>query len=116
MIDAHQFGHVVDVTEDGVGGENVRVGLVEEGPDQVQAADTATFVDALGDDVGAVPTTTWNDAFIFGDIYSEEAQQVLTSELVTGFSDRAPKVAGDKWLQKKVRVRDLLEALTRQTL
>ncbi|MGR3608144.1 MAG: primase-helicase family protein [Sulfitobacter sp.] len=68
---------------------------------------------ALGGGNLAVPTTTWNDAIIYGDISSEEAQKVLASELITGFSDRAPKVAGDKWIQKKFRVRDVLETLTR---
>ncbi|UWQ46871.1 hypothetical protein [Leisingera aquaemixtae] len=73
----------------------------------------SALASALGNSIYTVPTTTWNDAIIYGDIYSEEAQKVLDSELVTGFSPRAPKVAGDKWIQKKFRLRDGLEALTR---
>ncbi|WP_141468078.1 DUF5906 domain-containing protein [Pelagimonas varians] len=67
----------------------------------------------MDDDLRVTPTARWNDATIYGDLNSEEAQKVLASELISGFSERAPKVAGDKWIQKKFNVRVVLEALTR---
>mgnify|MGYP003631832515 CR=1 FL=1 len=76
-------------------------------------ASPSALASTLGGVIDIVPTSTWNDAIIYGDLHSEEAQKVLGSELVTGFSHRAPKVAGDKWFQKKFRLRDGLEALTR---
>ncbi|MEO9632152.1 MAG: hypothetical protein ABJG14_17110 [Sulfitobacter sp.] len=63
--------------------------------------------------LGVTPSIHWNDAVVYGDLHSEDAQKVLDSELVTGFSPHAPKVAGDKWIQKKFRLRDGMEALTR---
>ncbi|MDE4141914.1 DUF5906 domain-containing protein [Phaeobacter gallaeciensis] len=75
-----------------------------------------SLASALGGGIDIVPTTQWNDAIVYGDLFSEEAQKVLNSELVTGYSPRAPKVAGDKWTQKKFRLRDGLEALTRHPI
>ncbi|MEM6384655.1 MAG: primase-helicase family protein [Pseudomonadota bacterium] len=57
-------------------------------------------------------TEILNDATVFGDLSSPESQAVLSSELITGFSPRAPKVAGDKWLQRRFPFGSYLEALT----
>ncbi|SPJ30456.1 hypothetical protein [Falsiruegeria mediterranea] len=57
---------------------------------------TSALASTLGGGVDIVTTAKWNDATIYGDIHSEKAQKVLDSELVTGFSTRAPRVAGDK--------------------
>ncbi|UWQ38471.1 hypothetical protein K3552_05535 [Leisingera aquaemixtae] len=85
----------------------------ENQPHLKSTATPSTLASVLIDASSVLPSTQWNDATVYGDLYSEEAQKVLDSVLVTGFSSRAPKVAGDKWIQKKFRLRDGLEALTR---
>ncbi|MEM6890546.1 MAG: primase-helicase family protein [Pseudomonadota bacterium] len=57
-------------------------------------------------------TTVMNDATVFGDLNSPEAQAVLKSELITGFSQRAPKVVGDKWIQRRFQFNAYMEVLT----
>ena len=53
------------------------------------------------------------DALIVGDLNSPEALEVLDSELVVGFSERAPRVAADKWVQKRITWREGLNGFAR---
>ncbi len=64
----------------------------------------------------AVPSEKLNDALVYGDLDSPEAQAVLTSELITGFSPRAPKVAGDKWIQRRFPFQSYLDTLTQHPI
>ncbi|WP_299406110.1 hypothetical protein [uncultured Roseobacter sp.] len=60
-----------------------------------------------------IASTVINDATVFGDLNSSEAQSVLKNELITGFSQRAPKVAGDKWIQRRFPFSTYMEVLTK---
>ncbi len=53
-----------------------------------------------------------NNAQVFGNLETPETKAVLDSELITGFSPRAPKVAGDKWIQRRFPLSAYLEVLT----
>lgn len=53
-----------------------------------------------------------NAAFVIGDLDTPESQAVLNSHLIVGYSDRAPKVAGDKWVRGDMPLRDYLEQFT----
>ncbi len=62
--------------------------------------------------MNSAATAVMNDATVFGDLESPEAQAVLKNELITGFSPRAPKVAGDKWIQRRFPFITYMEVLT----
>ena len=53
-----------------------------------------------------------NDALVIGDLDSPESQAVLNSQLITGYSNRAPKVAGDQWVRGAMPVRNYLDQFT----
>lgn len=63
--------------------------------------------------IGSSSTSVMNDAVVFGDLNSPESQAVLKSELITGFSPRAPKVASDKWLQRRFPFSAYMDGLTK---
>ncbi|MEP3845555.1 MAG: primase-helicase family protein [Paracoccaceae bacterium] len=62
--------------------------------------------------MNSAATAVINDATVFGDLNSPEAQAVLKNELITGFATRAPKVAGDKWIQRRFPFSIYMEVLT----
>ncbi len=78
--------------------------------DQLSGSDTLEPTNLLLEPMA--PQSVLNDAVVFGDLSSPEAQAVLISELITGFSPRAPNVAGDKWIQRRFPFGTYLEVLT----
>lgn len=86
----------------------------EESSNKKVAADAAHAVSACDTCAGSqAQKACLNDAIVYGDLKSPEAQEVLNSELIVGFSTRAPKVAGHKWIQLKGTFAQSLDVLTK---
>lgn len=79
--------------------------------DQINTAD-AVHKHKLASLQGRIPNERINDTDVYGDLNSPDALEVLSSELVVGFSAHAPYQAGNKWIQIRGSVAGALELLT----
>jgi hypothetical protein len=78
------------------------------------AADAAASNEPLNTkDLNWHQTKRMNDATVYGDMHSLEARKVLETEFTAGFSERAPKVSGDKWFQLVGPFHQALDLLTK---
>jgi hypothetical protein len=78
------------------------------------AADAAASNEPLNTkDINWHQAKRMNDATVYGDMHSLEARKVLETEFTAGFSERAPKVSGDKWFQLIGPFHQALDLLTK---